>query len=100
MIYNSKPRTHTKSLYEKSNITPAKETFRAESIKLIYKTTNEITKNKQPKAIAELINLKHNNERATRLSKNIYKIPLKKHHPGTLIYQIIKAWNETDEEIK
>jgi hypothetical protein len=100
LVYNSKPRTHTKSLYEKSNITPAKETFKAESIKLIFKTTNELTKNKQPKAIAELINLKQNNQRATRLSKNTYKIPLKKHYPGTLIYQIIKSWNETDEEIK
>ena len=47
----------------------ADKTFQAESMKLVFKNTNELTREAQPKAISELI-LNKGMARSTRLSNN------------------------------
>ena len=95
LIFNAKPNIHTKKLYKIANILPADETFNFESIKLVFKNTNELTRNAQPKAISELI-LNKKNARSTRLSNNQSKIQMGSKTPGSLIYKICQSWNETN----
>ena len=100
LIFNAKPRVHTKKLYEITKILPVKQTHKIESVKCIYKITNELTRNKQPKAISELLTKKIANTRTTRLSQNPNKLPLNSTQPGSLFYKIIQTWNEADETLK
>ena len=97
LIFNAKPNVHTKKLYKIANILPADETFKAETIKLVFKNTNELTRNAQPKAISEIL-LNNENARSTRLSNNQSKIKMGSKTPGSLIYKICQIWNETNPE--
>ena len=99
LIFNAKPKVHTKQLYEIAKILPAKEAFKAEAIKLVFKNTNELTRSSQPKLISNLIN-KSKKYRNTRLSQDPSKIPMKNKTPGTLIYKISKIWNETSQDLR
>ena len=98
LIFNAKPNVHTKKLYKIANILPAYETFKAESIKLVFKNTNELTSEAQPKAISELI-LNKNKARSTRLSNNQSKIQMGSKTPGSLMYKICQNWNESTPEV-
>ena len=98
LIFNAKPNVHTKKLYKIANILPADETFKAESIKLVFKNTNELTREAQPKAISELI-LNKDTARSTRLSNNQSKIQMGSKTPGSLMYKICQSWNESNPEI-
>ena len=79
---------------------PVNQTNKIESVKCIFKITNELTRNKQPKAISELLTKKIANTRTTRLSQNPNKLPLNSTQPGSLFYKIIQTWNEADETLK
>ena len=77
---------------------PADVTFKAESIKLVFKNTNELTSEAQPKAISELI-LNKDTARPTRLSNNQSKIQMGTKTPGSLMYKICQSWNESTPEV-
>ena len=93
--YKAKPGVHTNQLFQISKILPAKDTLNSESIKLIFKITNEITKPQQPKALCELFS-NQSNTRQTRLSQTTDKINMNNKTPGTLVYKLSKNWNEAD----
>ena len=99
LIFNAKPKVHTKKLYEIAKILPAKEAFKAEAMKLVFKNTNELTRASQPKLISNLIN-KSKKYRTTRLSQDPSKIQMKSKTPGTLIYKISKIWNEASQDLR
>ena len=99
LIFNAKPKVHTKKLYEIAKILPAKEAFKAEAMKLVFKNTNELTRSSQPKLISNLIN-KSKKYRTTRLSQDPSKIQMKSKTPGTLIYKISKIWNEASQDLR
>ena len=99
IIHKAKPGVHTNQLFQISKILPANDTLNSESIKLIFKLTNEITKTKQPKALCELFSNK-SNTRQTRLSQTTDKINMNSKTPGTLVYRLSKNWNEADQETR
>ena len=99
LIFNAKRGVHTKKLYEKAQILPANATYKAEAIKLVHKSTNELTQKKQPILISNLFQT-NISPRQTRLSNDTNKINMANKIPGTLIYNICKIWNETPNEIK
>ena len=100
LIYNARPNSHTINLYKKSKIIPVNETFNTESIKFVFKNTNELYKSKQPKVINELINKKPKNSKQTRLSQNTNMIPLHTKQAGSLLYSITKQWNNLPNDLK
>ena len=100
LIYNARPNSHTINLYKKSKIIPVNETYNTESIKFVFKNTNELYKSKQPKVINELINKKPKNSKQTRLSQNTNMIPLHTKQAGSLLYSITKQWNDLPNDLK
>ena len=100
LIYNARPNSHTINLYKKSKIIPVNETYNTESIKFVFKNTNELYKSKQPKVINELINKKPKNSKQTRLSQNTNMIPLHTEQAGSLLYSITKQWNDVPNDLK
>ena len=99
IIHKAKPGVHTNQLFQISKILPAKDTLNSESIKLIFKVTNEITKPQQPQALCELFS-NQSNTRQTRLSQTTDKINMNSKTPGTLVYKLSKNWNEADQETR
>ena len=64
-VFQTKPKVHTKKLFEATKTIPINQTFAAEATKLIFRLTHELTESVQPKAIKELL-LEHTNNRTTR----------------------------------
>ena len=100
LIFNARPGIHTKKLFEISKITPASETYTEQSIKMLYKSLNQKTKTHQPTIMNKIINDNIKPAGRTRLSQDTNKIPLNLHNQDSLMYQVIKKWNETSPDIK
>ena len=66
--------------------------------KLVFKNTNEFTRDVQLKALLELI-LKRDNAWSMRLSYNQSKLQMGSKTSGTLIYKICQNWNEIYSEV-
>ena len=96
-VFQTKPKVHTKKLFEATKIIPINQTFAAEATKLIFRMKHELTEGVQPKAIKELFVDKTKN-RTTRQSQDTSRV-----HPVLtqgLIYELAKIWNNTSTEIR
>ena len=76
------------------------ETYNTESVKFVFKNTNELYRSKQPRIINELINKKPNNPKQTRQSQNTNILPMNTKQAGSLLYSITKQWNDTPNDVK
>ena len=84
-IFKTKPKVHTKKLFEATKIIPINQTFSAEATKLIFRLTHELTESVQPKAILELL-LDKSKNRTTRQSQDTSHVYLEMNHG--LIYEL------------
>ena len=76
------------------------ETYNTESVKFVFKNTNELYRSKQPRIINELINKKPNNPKQSRQSQNTNIIPLNIKQAGSLLYSITKQCNDMPNDVK
>ena len=96
-VFQTKPKVHTKKLFEATKIIPINQTFAAEATKLIFRMKHELTESVQPKAIKELL-LDKTKNRTTRQSQDTSRV-----HPEInqgLIYEMAKTWNNMSMEIR
>ena len=96
-VFRTKPKVHTKRLFEATKIIPINQTFSAEATKLIFRLTHELTESVQPKAIKELLLAKPKN-RTTRQSLDTSRV-YSEMNQG-LIYELAKSWNNMSTEIR
>ena len=99
LICNARRGVHTKKLFESTKIIPSNETFKSETIKFVHKTMNNLTREKQPKQINELI-LKSNTVKSTRQSNDPYGIHMNQKIPGTIFYNLCRIWNQTKTNLR
>ena len=99
LIFGARMKTHTSKLFKMAKIIPIKKLYEMETIKFIFKNTNELTRHQQPEAIKEII-FKSQKTR-TRLSNDPNKIRIpneyKKDH---CFYNMIDTWNKSKNEYK
>ena len=101
LIFSAKRNVHCGKLFQIAKIRPIDKIYNHEAIILVHKNHNPLTKDKQPTPIANLLNKNNNNQRSLRMYDDEAKIKIDNQlQKGQCFFNIIDAWNNSDQETK
>ena len=97
LIFKARINAHTSQLFKLAKIIPFNKLYDTEAIKFVFINISNTSKDKQPKAIQNILFKNEELKKATRLQEDESKVKIfHKYRRGHAIYNILNSWNKTE----